>query len=172
MYTLHWNKEIHTYIHIAYEKGMLPQDIASRGWKRYIQYIFIWTWYTPPPPPWTYGGLLKRYTQYIFHVKNVLPYRITALWKRYTQHIFHMKKVFPQDIEKIENRKNVTSQMQENNIKGYFRGPKAGAYPGFSEGAGVPRSAKEANTPNKRASELTPRTWIVCAHQGSMFRPY
>ena len=34
---------------------------------------------------------------------------------------------------------------------------------------GVPRSAKEANKPNKRATELKPRT---CAHQGSMFRPY
>ena len=50
---------------------------------------------------------------------------------------------------------------------------QAGAYPGFSEGAerrgGGPRSAKEANKPNKRATELKPRT---CAHQGSMFRPY
>ena len=43
-----------------------------------------------------------------------------------------------------------------------------GAYPGFSEGGG-PRSAKQANQPNKRATELKPRT---CAHQGSMFRPY
>ena len=50
-----------------------------------------------------------------------------------------------------------------------------GAYPGFSEGGGgaergggVPRSAKEANKPNKRATGLKPRT---CAHQGSMFRP-
>ena len=57
----------------------------------------------------------------------------------------------------------------------------SGAYPGFSEGVvprgggaerrgvGVPRSAKEANKPNKRAAELKPRT---CAHQGSMCRPY
>ena len=46
----------------------------------------------------------------------------------------------------------------------------AGAYPGFSEGGGgLPRSAKEANKPKKRASELKPRT---CAHQGSIFRPY
>ena len=45
-----------------------------------------------------------------------------------------------------------------------------GAYPGFSEGGGgLPRSAKEANNPNKRAIELKPRP---CAHQGSMFRPY
>ena len=45
-----------------------------------------------------------------------------------------------------------------------------GAYPGFSQGGGgVPRSAKEANTPNKRATELKP---LTCAHQGSMFRPY
>ena len=36
-------------------------------------------------------------------------------------------------------------------------------------GGGVPRSAKEANKPNKRATELKPRP---CAHQGSMFRPY
>ena len=36
-------------------------------------------------------------------------------------------------------------------------------------GGGVPRSPKEANKPNKRATELKPRT---CAHQGSMFRPY
>ena len=33
---------------------------------------------------------------------------------------------------------------------------------------GGPRSAKEANNPNKRAAELKPRP---CAHQGSMFRP-
>ena len=33
----------------------------------------------------------------------------------------------------------------------------------------MPRSAKKANKPNKRATELKPRT---CAHQGSMFRPY
>ena len=52
----------------------------------------------------------------------------------------------------------------------------AGAYAGFSEGGGavprggegVPRSAKEAHNPNKRAAELKPRT---CAHQESMFRP-
>ena len=59
----------------------------------------------------------------------------------------------------------------------------AGAYAGFSDGGGgcreegrgcreggggVPRSTKEANNPNKRATELKPRT---CAHQGSMFRP-
>ena len=36
-------------------------------------------------------------------------------------------------------------------------------------GGGVPRSAKQANKPNKRATELNPRT---CAHQGSMFRSY
>ena len=36
-------------------------------------------------------------------------------------------------------------------------------------GGGVPRSPKEANKPNKRATELKRRT---CAHQGSMFRPY
>ena len=39
-------------------------------------------------------------------------------------------------------------------------------------GGGVPRvgprSAKEANNPNKRAAQLKPRP---CAHQGSMFRP-
>ena len=46
----------------------------------------------------------------------------------------------------------------------------------FRRGGGVPRgrgggprSAKEANKPNKRATELKPRP---CAHQGSMFRPY
>ena len=33
----------------------------------------------------------------------------------------------------------------------------------------MPRSAKEANKPKKRATELKPRP---CAHQGSMFRPY
>ena len=33
----------------------------------------------------------------------------------------------------------------------------------------VPRSAKQVNKPNKRATELKPRP---CAHQGSMFRPY
>ena len=49
-----------------------------------------------------------------------------------------------------------------------------GAYPGFSEGGGGarggggPRSAKEANKPNKRATGLKP---LTCAHQGSMFRP-
>ena len=43
----------------------------------------------------------------------------------------------------------------------------SGAYPRFSEG--VPRSAKEANKPKKRTTDLKPRT---CAHQGSMFRPY
>ena len=37
-----------------------------------------------------------------------------------------------------------------------------------AEGGGVPRSAKEANNPNKRAAELKLRP---CAHQGSMFRP-
>ena len=36
-------------------------------------------------------------------------------------------------------------------------------------GGGGPRSAKEANKPNKRATELKSRT---CTHQGSMFRPY
>ena len=34
---------------------------------------------------------------------------------------------------------------------------------------GVPRSAKQANKPNKRATELKPRT---CTHQGSIFRLY
>ena len=40
-------------------------------------------------------------------------------------------------------------------------GPGPGAYPGFSErrGGGGPRSAKEANKPNKRATELRPRTY-------------
>ena len=38
----------------------------------------------------------------------------------------------------------------------------------FGRGGGA-RSAKEANKPNKRATELTSRT---CAHQGSTFRPY
>ena len=33
-------------------------------------------------------------------------------------------------------------------------------------GGGGPRSPKEAKKPNKRATELKPRT---CAHQGSMF---
>ena len=47
-------------------------------------------------------------------------------------------------------------------------GTPPGAYPGFSERGG-PRSTKEANKPNKRATELKPRT---CAHQGSIFRPY
>ena len=36
-------------------------------------------------------------------------------------------------------------------------------------GGGMPRSAKQANKPNKRATELKP---LTCAHQGSMFRPY
>ena len=36
-------------------------------------------------------------------------------------------------------------------------------------GGGGPRSTKEANKPNKRATELKPCT---CADQGSMFRPY
>ena len=36
----------------------------------------------------------------------------------------------------------------------------------FRRGGGA-RSAKQANKPNKRATELKPRT---CAHQGSMFR--
>ena len=36
-------------------------------------------------------------------------------------------------------------------------------------GGGVPRSAKEANKPNKRSTELKPRT---CTHHRSMFRPY
>ena len=39
---------------------------------------------------------------------------------------------------------------------------------GGGGGGGVPRSAKEANNPNKRAAELKPRP---CVHQGSMFRP-
>ena len=39
---------------------------------------------------------------------------------------------------------------------------------GAERGGGVPRSAKEANNPNKRTTELKPRT---CVHQGSMFRP-
>ena len=39
---------------------------------------------------------------------------------------------------------------------------------GGCRGGGGPRSAKEANNPNKRAAELKPRP---CAHQGSMFRP-
>ena len=40
---------------------------------------------------------------------------------------------------------------------------------GVPKGGGGPRSPKEANKPNKRATELKRRT---CAHQGSMFRPY
>ena len=39
-----------------------------------------------------------------------------------------------------------------------FKLRSAGAYPGFSEGGGVPRSVKEANKPNKRATGLKPRT--------------
>ena len=39
---------------------------------------------------------------------------------------------------------------------------------GAEGGGGVPRSAKEANNPNKRAAELKPRP---CTHQGLMFRP-
>ena len=38
----------------------------------------------------------------------------------------------------------------------------------FRRGGGVPRSAKEANKPNKRATELKPRT---CAHQGQCLGP-
>ena len=48
----------------------------------------------------------------------------------------------------------------------FRRGARRGG--GREEGGGVPRSAKEANKPNKRATGLKPRT---CAHQGSMFRP-
>ena len=56
----------------------------------------------------------------------------------------------------------------------------SGAYAGFSEGGvprggegvprvgGGPRSTKEANNPNKHATEIKSRT---CAHQGSIFRP-
>ena len=40
---------------------------------------------------------------------------------------------------------------------------------GAERRGGVPRSPKEANKPNKCATELKPRT---CTHQGSMFRPY
>ena len=40
---------------------------------------------------------------------------------------------------------------------------------GGGGGGGLPRSAKEANKPNNRATELKP---LTCAHQGSMFRPY
>ena len=49
--------------------------------------------------------------------------------------------------------------------------PYTGAYPGCSEGGGGAerRRGGRANKPNKRATELKPRT---CAHQGSMFRPY
>ena len=39
----------------------------------------------------------------------------------------------------------------------------------FRRGGWVPRSAKQANNPNKRATDLTPRPGT---HQGSMFRPY
>ena len=45
---------------------------------------------------------------------------------------------------------------------------RTGAYPGFSEGGGVPRSAKQANKPNKRATELKPRP---CAHRGQCLSP-
>ena len=46
---------------------------------------------------------------------------------------------------------------------------KQGRTQDFRRGGGGPRSAKEANKPKKRATELKPRT---CAHQGSIFRPY
>ena len=49
------------------------------------------------------------------------------------------------------------------------RGWGGGGVPRGGGGGGGARSAKEANKPNKRATELKPRT---CAHQGSMFRPY
>ena len=39
---------------------------------------------------------------------------------------------------------------------------------GGAERGGGPRSAKEANNPNKHATELKSCT---CAHQGSIFRP-
>ena len=39
---------------------------------------------------------------------------------------------------------------------------------GCREWGGGPRSTKEANNPNKHATELKSRT---CAHQGSIFRP-
>ena len=39
---------------------------------------------------------------------------------------------------------------------------------GCRGGGGVPRSAKEANNPNKRAAELKPRP---CAHQGQCLGP-
>ena len=39
---------------------------------------------------------------------------------------------------------------------------------GAESGGGGPRSTKEANNPNKHATELKSRT---CAHQGSIFRP-
>ena len=45
-------------------------------------------------------------------------------------------------------------------------GPRGGG--GARGGGGRPRSAKQANKPNKRTTGLKPRT---CAHQGSMFRP-
>ena len=53
-------------------------------------------------------------------------------------------------------------------------GPRGGEGGGREEGGGArgggggPKSAKEANMPNKRATGLKPRT---CTHQGSMFRP-
>ena len=46
--------------------------------------------------------------------------------------------------------------------------PFQGRTQDFRSGGGGARSAKEANKPKKRATELKPRT---CAHQGSMFRP-
>ena len=62
----------------------------------------------------------------------------------------------------------VISWRDTKKVRGQKYYTKAGAYPGFSEG-GVPRSAKEANKPNKLATELKSHT---CARQGSMFRPY
>ena len=57
----------------------------------------------------------------------------------------------------------VTSTMAASMYRGVAR-----IFGGGVPRGGVPRSAKEANNPNKRAAELKPRP---CAHQGSMFRP-
>ena len=71
-------------------------------------------------------------------------------------------------------KKTVLSHLSSRNLwslvnKGHVQGRSQDFRRGGAEGGGgVPRSAKEANNPNKRAAELKPRP---CAHQGSMFRP-
>ena len=78
-------------------------------------------------------------------------------------------KVYISDVghqaEALSIQRDSVFSVTQGHTQDFRRGGGGG---GGCRGGGGARSAKEANNPNKRAAELTPRT---CAHQGSMFRP-